>query len=145
MTLLTIAAAVEEQTTIAYSGVYKNFVEQLPLDRAHILNALLIALIGILVVFVILGIIAGFVKLLGGVFDKLGSKKTAPKKATDIPSVPAGNADAKAAPQPVKAEVKLIDVTEEEAAMIMAIVSNQTKIPLNHLKFNTIKPVEENK
>lgn len=143
MNLLTLAAKAAEETTVVYSGVYNNFADTLILDRAHWYNTLIIAVIGILVVFVILGIIALFVKALGTIFDKLTSKKAAPKTAGDIPAPDYSAVPEKKAAEPVKAEVKLIDVTEEEAAMIMAIVSNQTNIPLNHLKFNSIKPAEE--
>ena len=39
--------------------------------------------------------------------------------------------------------LKLIDVTEEEAAVIMAVVSHRSGVPLNRLQFNSIKCVSE--
>ena len=38
-------------------------------------------------------------------------------------------------------KLKLIDVTEEEAAVVMAVVSHRSGIPLNRLQFNSIKAV----
>jgi len=117
-------------------GVYTDIFGDEPLTLG---KALIIAVIGILVVFVILGIIALFIVALGKLFGALEAKK----KAATASDIPAQTNAAPAAPAPVKAEVKLIDVSEEEAAIIMAIVSDRSGIPLSHLKFNTIKPVEE--
>ena len=49
------------------------------------------------------------------------------------------------APAQAKAAEKLLPMlTEEEAAVIMAITSHQSGIPLNRLQFNSIKPADEN-
>ena len=55
-----------------------------------------------------------------------------------------------AAPKPVLAaaapgtagEVKLFDVADKEAAMLMAIVANKLGKPLNELRFKSIKEVK---
>lgn len=39
-------------------------------------------------------------------------------------------------------ELKLINVDERTAAMIMAIVSDESKIPLNELRFKSIKALD---
>ncbi len=39
-------------------------------------------------------------------------------------------------------ELKLIDVDEKTAALIMAIVSDETKIPLSELIFKSIKAID---
>ena len=41
--------------------------------------------------------------------------------------------------------VKLFDVPDKEAAMIMAIVADELETPLNELKFVSIKEKKENK
>lgn len=105
---------------------------------------LLISLIGFIVVFAVLGVIALFVKLLGTVFDTMAAKKKKTRTPAQSPTVTGTNEKAPAAAEPVKAEVKLTDVTDEQAAMIMAIVSHRSGIPLNRLKFNYIKPAEDN-
>ena len=101
---------------------------------------LLISLIGFIVVFIVLGIIAIFVKCLGKTFDSLSKKKSvsAPKTAASIP-VPEKKAE-----QEKKFEgVKLTDVSDADAAVIMAIVSDRSGIPLDRLQFNYIKPAED--
>ena len=42
-------------------------------------------------------------------------------------------------------ELKLINTDERDAAMIMAIVADETNTPLNELRFKSIKRVEEDK
>ena len=71
------------------------------------------------------------------------------KDAFEVFSLP-GNARAAAAGTPLPAnqsigDLTLINTTEEEAAVIMAITSSKSGIPLNRLKFNTIKLMEDNK
>ncbi|MBR4626414.1 MAG: OadG family protein [Ruminococcus sp.] len=64
-------------------------------------------------------------------------KKTAP--AVQAPAVPA--AEPKLAPGSA-GHVKLFDVPDKEAAMIMAIVADKMQKPLNELHFISIKEVK---
>ncbi|MGE4353180.1 MAG: OadG family protein [Oscillospiraceae bacterium] len=66
-------------------------------------------------------------------------------------SVPKPAAAAVAAPVPVKepnpapgiaGEVKLFDVPDRDAALIMAIVADKMQKPLNELRFKSIKEVK---
>ncbi len=41
-------------------------------------------------------------------------------------------------------ELVLVKVAERDAALIMAIVADELKIPINELDFKSIKRVEEN-
>ena len=100
---------------------------------------LLISLIGFVVVFIVLGIIALFVKGLGRTFDTLNSKKKAP--AVTVP--PAAVPGPAAAPEKKFEGVKLTDVSDADAAVIMAIVSDRSGIPLDRLQFNYIRPAED--
>ena len=103
-------------------------------------RALLISAVGFLLVFLILGILAIFVKLMGTVFDKLSASSTVNEAVGTYP--------AEGTPLPEnRSEGTLVleNVSEEEAAIIMAIVSDESGIPLNRLKFNSIKLSEENK
>ncbi len=103
-------------------------------------RTLLISVVGFFIVFLILGILAIFVKIMGKGFDAVNAK-TEPiemqKPKTDsfsgIP-LPDNQSEGK---------LVLENVTEEEAAVIMAIVSDKSGIPLNRLKFNSIKLSEE--
>ncbi|MDR0532257.1 MAG: OadG family protein [Oscillospiraceae bacterium] len=48
-----------------------------------------------------------------------------------------------APPAPYVPQVSLFDTDEETAAVLMAIVAEQSGIPLEHLKFESIKLAEE--
>lgn len=122
-------------------GIYHNLYGDTPMTAGR---ALLIAAIGFLLVFAVLGLIAIFVKLMGGGFDAAAKRKKTPEKmpapAAPSPAAPKGE------PLPENASagtLTLTNVSEEEAALIMAIVSNQSGIPLNHLQFNSIRLLED--
>ena len=116
-------------------------------------QTLLISVIGFAIVFLILGFLAIFVTLMGKVFDTINSKKEAAAKAQMKSAVSTANAASTApavsgTPLPENqsiGDLTLINCTEEEAAVIMAITSAKSGIPLNRLKFNTIKGMEDNK
>lgn len=105
-------------------------------------RTLLISLVGFLIVFLILGILAIFVKAMGKTFDKINErKKPAPRpmpKAAPVSGIPLPENQS-------EGTIELVNVSEEDAAVIMAIVSHQSGIPLNRLKFNSIKLSEEEK
>lgn len=103
-------------------------------------NAGIAALLGYAVVFV------GLV-LLMAVVILMGKAMTARKKAAQAPAeaaVPVEAAPATEGPTaPGSAgEVKLYDVPDKEAAMLMAIVAEQMGKPLNELRFKSIKEVK---
>lgn len=107
--------------------------------------ALLISLIGFFLVFIILGLLAVFVKCMGAVFDSAAARKTgkpAPafSASEPVPVVP----QAKPLPDNTSAgTLTLENVSEEEAVVIMAIVSHRSGVPLNRLQFHSIKLLEE--
>ena len=75
---------------------------------------------------------------------------TGKKKETRPAAVPAPAPAPAAAPVPAApvaapgsaGEVKLYNVPDKEAAMIMAIVANKMQRPLNELRFKSIKEVK---
>lgn len=96
------------------------------------------AVLGYAVVFVGLVLLMLVVMVLGKVMAA-SMKKQSPAAA---PAAPAAAAPA-AAPAPGTAgEVKLYDVSDRDAAMIMAIVADKTGRPLNELRFKSIKEVK---
>lgn len=134
---------------IQFLGVFSRVY---PDGEMTITRALIISVIGFLIVFFILGIIAVFVKIMGRSFDALNAKKgvSAVKAPAGAPASPAAPVQAPAAakgtPLPANTstgDVMLYDVTEEEAAVVMAVVSSRSGIPLNRLKFNSIGLKEE--
>ena len=126
-------------------GIYHSLYGDSPMTIGR---AMLIAAAGFLIVFAVLGVIALFVKAMGAGFDAAAKKKkAAAEPAPDAPQVPVPAAPAgPALPENESAgTLTLTDVTEEEAAMIMAIVSHQSGIPLNRLQFNSIRLLEDDK
>ena len=101
-------------------------------------DALLISLVGFLTVFIILGLLALFVKCLGAFFNSSLAKKL-------IKSLESKENEDKVSQMISVGEIDLINVSEKDAAIIMAITSYKTGIPLNRLKFNSIKLLEEKK
>ena len=101
----------------------------------------LIALLGYVVVFVGLIALMAVIIVVGKIMVAKKSKAAAPVAAAPAPV---------AAPKPVLAaaapgtagEVKLFDVADKEAAMLMAIVANKLGKPLNELRFKSIKEVK---
>lgn len=101
-------------------------------------DALITAVLGYIVVFIGLALLMAVVIIMGKIM-------VSRRKAAPAPSA------APAAPVPVKTspeapgsagEVKLHDVPDREAAMIMAIVANKLRKPLNELRFKSIKEVK---
>ena len=90
----------------------------------------LIALLGYAVVFVGLIALMVVVIVVGKIMVAKKSKAAAPVAVL-----------AAAAPG-TAGEVKLFDVADKEAAMLMAIVANKLGKPLNELRFKSIKEVK---
>ena len=104
----------------------------------------LVALLGYLVVFFGLIALMVVVYVMGKIMVASRSKAAAKTAAAAPAAVPAAApAPAKtAAPAPGSAgEVKLFNVSDREAAMLMAIVANKLGKPLNELRFKSIKEV----
>lgn len=119
-------------------------------------DALLLALIGIVVVFIVLILLMLIVSLVGKIFD--GSEKLKEKHPEWNEKVQNLKAkmtfwkkdkkeETETVEQPLAkgtcGELKLINTDERDAAMIMAIVADQTNTPLNELRFKSIKRVED--
>lgn len=127
-------------------GVFENiYGEGAIMDLGQ---TLLISVVGFGIVFLVLGFLAIFVYGMGKVFDVIGKKKE--EKEAAAAEAPAAAAAAAPAGTPLPAnqsigDLTLINTTEEEAAVIMAITSDKSGIPLNRLKFNTIKLMEDKK
>lgn len=99
-------------------------------------QSLVLSGIGMLVVLMELAILAVMIIILSKVLGAvLGDKKPAAPAAAAPAPAPA----APAAPAPRPAGLVLENVDEPSAAMVMAIVSDKTGIPLNHLDFHSIK------
>ena len=100
-------------------------------------SMLIVALVGILIVLVELGILA---VLIQGISKIVRALEGAVSKKSAAPAPAAAPVAAPAAPS---AGVQLVGVDEPTAAVIMAIVSNESGIPLNRLSFKSIKITED--
>lgn len=108
-------------------------------DPISVLDALMIALSGMVIVFLMLALLWGVIVIISRVMGAIEKRTEHPASASA--SAPAAAAPAAApAPAPVP-QVKLEGVTEVEAACVMAIVSHETGIPLDQLVFKSIKAV----
>lgn len=82
-------------------------------------------------------------KALAGARNKASAPAPAAPAAAAPAAAPAAPASVASPPAPGSAgEVKLFDVPDKEAAMIMAIVADKMGKPLNELRFKSIKEVK---
>ena len=104
-----------------------------------IIQALGYSLLGFSIVFAALIALWGVI----GIMAKFFAAKEAKAKAA-APAAAAAAAPAKeAVPAPGTAgEMKMFDVPDRQAALAMAIVADQLKVPLNELRFKSIKEVK---
>ena len=116
------------------------------------LDACLYSLTGMLVVFFALILLMCIIKVMTVIGDR------AEKKAAPVPAAPSSGIaapDTRAAVQSLTmtaplapgtaGEVKLYDTDPRTAAMLMAIVADELKLPLNELRFLSIKEIKEDK
>lgn len=103
-------------------------------------DAGLTGILGYAVVFIGLCLLLAVLLISGSIF-RAKAKKAA---AVDVPVDPAPLPARETKPAPGSAgEVKLFDVPDKEAAMIMAIVADKMQKPLNELRFISIKEVKD--
>lgn len=109
-------------------------------------ESLLIALCGFLIVFSMLFLLIVIIKIVSAVVvaaenkakDEAPTAPAAPKApAPAASSAPADGKD-EAPSKPWDGKLQLIDCDEETAACIMAIISDETDIPLDELQFRRI-------
>lgn len=133
---LTLSAELTDTATQAASNAAKDM---------GVSDAAVTAIFGYCVVFVGLVFLMILLYITGAYFK---SKDAKAKAAKDAEAAVAKSADktAPAAEKPVApgsaGHVKLFDVPDKEAAMIMAIVADKMQKPLNELHFISIKEVK---
>lgn len=106
-----------------------------------LIDSLLLSVFGMLVVFVVLVALIFFVKIQSAVANAISNndKKTVKEEIKTQEVVKEQSADDAGW---TAGELKLIGVDEKTAAMVMAIVSDESKIPLSELQFKSIRAVE---
>ena len=102
-------------------------------------EALLISLCGFVTVFLLLLFLIVVIKIISAVVMAIeGKGKTVPAPAAEAPAPAPAKEDEKPS-KPWDGKLQLIDVDEETAACIMAIISDETDIPLDELQFRRIQ------
>ncbi|MBO4991108.1 MAG: OadG family protein [Firmicutes bacterium] len=107
------------------------------ITEVSVVEAVLIAISGILVVFMMLAILSVVITAI----SRFSTEK--PKSTPAAAEVSEAPAAAAVQDVPYGGTVKLLNVDEKTAACVMAIVSHETQIPLNQLVFKSIKAVNE--
>ena len=101
-------------------------------DPLGVLDALMIAVSGFFIVFLMLAVLWGIIVIISRAVTALAGKE---QQSAAAPAAPApAPAPAPAAP----AAVVLEGIDETQAACVMAIVSHETGIPLDELVFKSI-------
>lgn len=117
----------------------------MPVDNAmpiSIADSFGVSILGFAIVFVVLIVLMFVIKILRGIVEQM-SASTAAAPVAAVPAAAGAPAPAVAANMvPAKGslgEIKLFDVDDKTAAMIMAIVANDMEAPLNELRFLSIR------
>ncbi len=100
-----------------------------------------IALLGYAVVFVGLSLLMIVVILLGKIMHKKFAETPESDRGASVSAAAVPQKGSLAAPGSA-GEIKLFDVPDKEAAMLMAIVADKMGKPLNELRFMSIKEVK---
>ncbi len=100
-----------------------------------------IAVLGYAVVFLGLVMLLAVVAVMGKVMAS--RRKAAPAAAPAAPEAPAPAPVEKPKAKGTAGELKLYNVSERDAALVMAIVAHKLGKPVNELRFRSIKEVEE--
>jgi len=103
-------------------------------------DALLVFVVGFLLIMCVLALLIGVIYLMKWILKVL---KPAPKQVET--ATPAQEKKQIAYAKGSCGDLCLNNVSERDAAMVMAIVADQLNTPLNQLKFKSIKEVGEDK
>ena len=120
-------------------------------DPLSILDALMVALSGFIIVFIMLAVLWGVIVVISRAVTGVENRTDAAAGTEPMPApVPAPTAPAapaapvavqySSAPQ-AQPQVVLEGISDTAAACVMAIVSHETGIPLDQLVFKSIKAV----
>ena len=106
---------------------------------------LLDSVVGLLVVFFALILLMCMIKIMTAIGDSRQKKAAAAAMPADLPEQPQDAPLQKVAPlAPGSAgDVKLYDTDPRTAAMLMAIVADELKAPINELRFLSIREIKE--
>ena len=104
---------------------------------------LLYCLLGFAVTLFVLVFLMFVIKLLSLVADKIQALAEKKKSAKEGEAIQEAKEEAPVYAKGAAGEIKLVGVSERDAAMIMAIVADQTDAPINTLKFISITDITD--
>ena len=136
--LVMLAGEEVGETTATGSNVYTPFKQQMSTSDMF-MNAGIV----ILVVFGVLFIMYVLISLAGKILATATKGNDKPEAKPAVAAAPAAAAPAAAEEEFSSGTLKLKGCDEKTAAMIMAIVADDTGIPLSELVFKSIKLVEK--
>ncbi len=105
-------------------------------------EALIDAVMGYAIVFLGIALLVLVVVLVGKVMNLKKPAQPLPIPETKAPAAPTPKPEEPKAPGSA-GELKLYDTPDRDAAMIMAIVADELKIPINELRFISIREVRK--
>ncbi len=105
-------------------------------------EAAVTAVLGYVVVFIGLSLLMCVILIMGRIMVSRAQAADTAVKAAPAPVPAAPAAPALPAAPGSAGKIKLYDVPDREAAMIMAIVADKLHKPLNELRFKSIKEVK---
>ncbi len=117
-------------------------IKNIPNNIATTKDMLIVAVVGIVIVLVELGILAVLIQGISKIVRAIEGLATGTKTQNPAPAAPVTAPATAPAVQPVGG-VELVGVDEPTAAVIMAIISNESGIPLDSLNFKSIKVTED--
>ena len=112
------------------------------IQELTLLQGLQIAIYGFLTVFIMLSLLMVIVMIMSKVVEAAQNKKPVEAKEEEAPLFPTTQHTADTMFE-YCGEIQLVDVDTKTAACIMAIISDQTQIPLENLIFKKITLLEE--
>ncbi len=105
------------------------------------ISALLVALSGIVIVFIMLAVLCMIIPLISKAVQSTQKPAVRERVSSPPPQRPAPPPRPAATPAAAPSGPSLIGVDEKTAACIMAIVSHETGIPLSELNFQRIQAI----
>lgn len=110
-------------------------------------ESILLSIVGFGVVFLALGLLAVFITIMAKIVSNINAKnapqKSEEKAAAPAPAVPAKDPNKVPLPETTsQGQCDLHNVSDRDAALIMAIVADKLDAPLNTLVFKSIKEVK---
>ena len=110
-------------------------------------ESILLSIVGFGVVFLALGLLAVFITIMAKIVSNINAKnapqKSEEKAAAPAPAAPAKDPNKVPLPETTsQGQCDLHNVSDRDAALIMAIVADKLDAPLNTLVFKSIKEVK---